>query len=145
MHPCISCMSKHFHCTAVTMQAYGSIDRMDPTCQHTCTDSPFVILQHHIHGSMPLDQYDGLWHSHIIIKHPGRYAIRLEVDGVTSPIIFFRAHSKAARIELVRQPKTRLEGNASNAGDLFDVQPSKANGIHVKISEHDTTECQNSA
>lgn len=57
------------------------------------------------------------------IKTPGRYGIRLEVDGVTSPILLFRARSKAARLEIVTEPKTRFDGTASNAGDLFDVSP----------------------
>ena len=59
----------------------------------------------------------------IRIKSPGRYAIRLEVDGVTSPILLFRARSKAARLKVVTEPKTRLDGIASNVGDLFDISP----------------------
>ena len=117
-------------------QAYGRIDRMDPTCQTSCTASPFVMLEHLIHGSLPFGPYDGIWHSQLTIKNPGRYAIRIEVDGVTSPILFFRARSKAARLEIVRQPMTRFGGNASNPGDLFDVQPSNANDIHA-------TKCKN--
>ena len=127
--------------THFASQAYGRIDHMDPTCQHTCMDSPFVILQHLINGSLTMEPYDGVWHSHIIIKYPGRYAMRLEVDGVTSPIIVFEARSKAARIEILRQPKARDDGKASNPGDLFEVQPGKSNDIHVKFLQWDAVKC----
>ena len=55
----------------VWCQAYGQIDRMDPTCQNTCTESPFVLLQHFIYGSQAFGPYEGLWFSHITIKNPG--------------------------------------------------------------------------
>ena len=67
--------------------------------------------------------------------------MRLEVDGVTSPIIFFEARSNAARIEILRQPKTRDDGKASNPGDLFEVQPGKSNDIHVKFLQWDAVKC----
>ena len=104
-------------------QAFGLIDRMDPTCERSCTNSPFVIVDHFIGGSYSYGDDPGLWDVSIAIRSPGRYAIRLEADGVTSPILFFQARAKAAKLVLLQQPKARLHGNASNPGDLFDVQP----------------------
>ena len=123
--------------TYFTLQAYGRGDRLDPLCDNDCITSHFVVLDHPLHGSYSHSTFSGVWDMEISVKSPGRYAIRLEVDGVTSPIIFFRAHSKAAGggLHPIRQPKTRLEGNASNPGDIFDVQPGK-------MSEQDTTECK---
>ena len=82
-------------------------------------------MEYPIHGSYtsPIGPTPGILEVKIHIKSPGQYAIRLEVDGVTSPILFFAAHSKAAKLVLFQQPKARLSGNASNPGDLFDVQP----------------------
>ena len=76
-----------------------------------------------MHGSVEFRGVAGMWVMVIRIKAPGRYAIRLEVDGVTSPIFLFEARSKAARLEVIQEPKTRLDGSPSNVGDLFDVSP----------------------
>ena len=121
-------------------EAYGRIDRVDPLCEGFCTNSPFIVLDHTVHGSYDyFNISSGMWDVQISIMRAGRYAIRLEVDGVTSPIIFFQARSKAARIEIVRQPKARFEGNSSNPGDLFEVQPGNSNDIHVKFAKWDAT------
>ena len=81
------------------------------------------MIQHTMRGSYSIGDQPGIWDVVIAIKSPGRYAIRLEVDGVASPIFFFTARPKAAKLILIQQPKARLGGNASNPGDLFDVQP----------------------
>ena len=110
-----------------TLQAYGRVDRVDPTCSLGCIDNPFILLTHRVGGSYTLntgeETFNGVWDVRISINSPGRYAIRLEVDGVTSPILFFQARSKAAKLEIWRQAKTRFSGNASNPGDVFEVQP----------------------
>ena len=78
----------------------------------------------------------GIWDVMMHIKSPGQYAIRLEVDGVTSPILFFRARAKAAKLVLFQQPKARLSGDASNPGDLFDVQPGNLLVTNVHNSDN---------
>ena len=105
--------------------------------------SPFISLDHSIHGSHTDEAtgLNGIWDMQISMFRAGRYAMRLEVDGVTSPIIFFRARSNAARIEILRQPKARFEGKASNPGDLFEVQPGKSNDIRVKFLDWDAVKC----
>ena len=70
-----------------------------------------------------LDVLPGAWDVKIAINAPGRYAIRLEVDGIASPILFFEARSSAARLDVVVQAQPRVDGNASNPGDIFDIQP----------------------
>ena len=111
------------------LQAYGRLDRIDPTCSDVCSNSPFIILKHRVSGSYTKDDIpgfpsiDGVWDVQILINEPGRYAIRLEVDGVGSPVLFFEARSRVARLEIVTPAKTRVDGNASNPGDIFDVQP----------------------
>ena len=125
-------------------QAFGPIDRLDPDCEYLCTASPFIKLTHTIKGSYKVfDKINGMWDAVIATKTPGHYAIRLEVDGVTSPILYFGAYSKAARLTLVGQPKTRLDGNASNPGDLFDVQPCQSNNTHDSDNDlmRDATPC----
>ena len=106
------------------LQAYGRIDRFDPLCYAGCIDSPFIILEHRVSGSYTyMGALPGAWDVKIAINAPGRYAIRLEVDGITSPILFFEARSSAARLEVVVQAQPRFDGNASNPGDIFDIQP----------------------